>query len=84
MYKWSPDRNNCTWIDAAHGFGTPGEKFIVGQRRQLTQQDVPLVIAEESGYKPKIEEGGIKRALDWANNRLKQKKNDAGSRRKKT
>lgn len=57
MYKWSPDSNNRIWIDAAHGFGTPGEKIIV----------------EESGYKPKIEQGGIKRALDWANDRLKEK-----------
>lgn len=72
MYKWSPDSNNRIWIDAAHGFGTSGEKLVVEQRKQLAQQDVPIVIVEESGYKPKIEQGGIKRVLDWAN-RLKEK-----------
>ena len=74
MYQWSPDDINCIWIDAEHGFGTPGEKAMVEQQRQWkqwTQQDVPVVIVEESGYKPKIEQGGIKRALDWANDRLK-------------
>ena len=73
MYKWSPDNINCIWIDAEHGFGTPGEKAMVEQRRQSMQQDFPVVIVEESGYKPKIEEGGIKRVLDWANKRLKEK-----------
>ena len=73
MYKWSPDSTNCIWIDAEHGFGTPGEKAIVEQQGQLMQQNVTIVIVEESGYKPKIEQGGIKRTLDWANNRLKEK-----------
>lgn len=73
MYKWPPDSNNRIWIDAAHGFGTPGEKIMVEQQSQLMQQNVPIIIVEESGYKPKIEQGGIKRALDWANDRLKEK-----------
>lgn len=73
MYKWSPDDINCIWIDAEHGFGTPGEKAMVEQQSQLMQQNVPIIIVEESGYKPKIEQGGIKRVLDWANNRLKEK-----------
>lgn len=73
MYKWSPDDIKCIWIDAEHGFGTPGEKIVVEQQRQLMQQNIPIVIVEESGYKPKIEQGGIKRALDWANDRLKEK-----------
>ena len=55
MYKWSPDDINCIWIDAEHGFGTPGEKIMVEQQRQLMQQNIPIVIVEESGYKPKIE-----------------------------
>ena len=73
MYKWSTDDINCIWIDAEHGFGTPGEKIMVEQQRQLMQQNIPIVIVEESGYKPKIEQGGIKRALNWANDRLKEK-----------
>ena len=46
---------------------------MVEQQRQLMQQNIPIVIVEESGYKPKIEQGGIKRALNWANDRLKEK-----------
>ena len=41
MYKWSPDDINCIWIDAEHGFGTPGEKIMVEQQRQLMQQNIP-------------------------------------------